>query len=108
MKQRYIPGVVNMFEVSDPNEIKALAKDPVVDRQFKTPKCPVNWFILKRSLSALSFNGHRFPTMEPKGCQRRAKAQDQLWSKLNEQVGTIKTSWLLWQNGLKEQVQTEK
>jgi hypothetical protein len=91
VKQRYIPGVVNTFEVSDPDEIKALANDPLVDRHFRTPTCPVNWFILKRSLSALSFNGRRFPTMEPRGCSTRALAQDELWSKLNDQVATIKT-----------------
>jgi hypothetical protein len=90
LKQRRIPGIVNLFEVSDPNEIKALANDPVVDRSFHTHTCPVNWFLLKRSLAVLSFKGRRFPTMEPRRCPTRARAQDELWRKLNDEVATIK------------------
>ena len=90
MKQRHIPGIVNLFEVSDPNQIKALANDPLVDRFFDTRTCPVNWFLLKRSLTVLSFKGRRFPTMEPRLCQQRARAQDELWRKLNDQVAMVR------------------
>lgn len=91
MKKRHFPGVFNIFEVSDPNEIKAIANDATVDRLFDTRTCPVNWFLLKRSLSVLSFKGRRFPTMEPRRCPTRAHAQDELWQKLNEQTATIRT-----------------
>src|ERR1700722_5780058 len=91
LKQRRIPGIVNLFEVSDPSQIKALANDPVVDRVFDTRTCPINWFLLKRSLSVLSFKGRRFPTMEPRLCERRARAQDELWRKLNDQVTVVRT-----------------
>ena len=91
LKERRTPGIVNLFEVSDPNEIKALANDPVVDRSFHTHTCPVNSFLLKRSLAVLSYKGRRFPTMEPRRCPARARAQDELWSKLNSQAATIKT-----------------
>ena len=66
MRHKRIPGVVNIFEVNDPQEIKSLADDPVIDRYFETHTCPINWFLLKRSLSVLSFRGRRFPTMEPR------------------------------------------
>ena len=89
-KQRRIPGIVNLFEVSDPSQIKALASDPVVDRFFDTRTCPINWFLLKRSLLVLSFKGRRFPTMEPRLCEKRARAQDELWRKLNDQVATVR------------------
>jgi hypothetical protein len=90
LKQRRIPGIVNLFEVSNPSQIKALANDPVVDRFFDTRTCPINWFLLKRSLMVLSFRGQRFPTMEPRLCERRARAQDELWRKLNDPVATVR------------------
>jgi hypothetical protein len=91
VKQKNIPGIVNLFEVSDPGQIRALANDPVVDRVFDTRTCPINWFLLKRSLSVLSFKGRCFPTMEPRLCERRARAQDELWRKLNDQVTVVRT-----------------
>jgi hypothetical protein len=90
LKQRHIPGIVNLFEVSDPGQIEALANDPIVDRLFDTRTCPINWFLLKRSLLVLSFKGRRFPTMEPRLCEKRARAQDELWRKLNDQVATVR------------------
>jgi hypothetical protein len=90
LKQRRIPGIVNLFEVSDPSQIKALANNPIVDRFLDTRTCPINWFLLKRSLIVLSFKGRRFPTMEPRLCEKRARAQDALWRKLNDQVATVR------------------
>jgi hypothetical protein len=90
LKHRRIPGIVNLFEVSEPSQIKALANDPIVDRFFDTRTCPINWFLLKRSLVVLSFKGRRFPTMEPRLCEKRARAQDELWRKLNDQVATVR------------------
>lgn len=90
LRQKRIPGVVNTFEVNDPQEIKSLADNPVIDRCFETHTCPINWFLLKRSLSVLSFRGRRFPTMEPRRCATRARAQDELWRMLNDQTESIK------------------
>jgi hypothetical protein len=87
LKQRHIPGIANIFEVNDPEEIKALANDPVIDRYFETRTCPVNWFLLKRALSVLSFKGRRFPTMGPRQCRSRARAQAELWRRLNSGAG---------------------
>lgn len=91
LRHKRIPGVVNIFEVNDPQEIKSLAEDPVIDRYFETHTCPINWFLLKRSLNVLSFGGRRFPTMEPRNCATRARAQEELWRMLNDQADDIKT-----------------
>ncbi len=61
MKRFHIPGFVDLFKVSDPKEIHALAQDPRVDRKFGLRTCPLNWFLLSRSLSVLSVDGDRFP-----------------------------------------------
>jgi hypothetical protein len=90
LRPRRIPGMVNIFEVNDPQEIKSVANDPAIDRYFETPTCPMNWFLLTRSLSVLSFRGRRFPTMEPRDCATRARAQDELWRRLNDQTESIK------------------
>jgi hypothetical protein len=90
VKHNYIPGVVDIFEVSDPQEIKTLANDPKVDRYFNTRTCPVNWFFLKRSRTVLSFQGRRFPTMQPRDSADRAHAQEELWRRLNEESAGLK------------------
>jgi hypothetical protein len=90
LKHQHIPGLVNVFEVDDPSEIKALANEPVIDRLFETRTCPVNWFLLKRSLIVLSFRGRRFPTLKPRGCPSRRRAQDELWRRLNDQAVEMK------------------
>jgi hypothetical protein len=51
----------------------------------------MNWFILKRSLSVLSFRGRRFPTMEPRENAERIRAQSELFRRLNEQAERIKS-----------------
>jgi len=89
LKRRRIPGLIDLFEVSDPNEIKALARDPNLDRRFETATCPVNWLLLKRSLKALSFGGHRFPTMMPRDDEQRASRQQELWNILSEKAALI-------------------
>lgn len=90
MKHRWVPGLIDIFEVSDPKQIKALSNDPLIDRGFSTRTCPLNWLLLKRSLSVLSYNGRRFPTMNPRGCPARAKKQDELSRMLNEAIPVLK------------------
>jgi hypothetical protein len=90
VKQRRIPGIVDIFEADDAVEILALANSDTVDRCFESRTCPVNWLILKRSLSVLSFRGRRFPTMQPRRCPSRARAQDELWLRLNAQIEDLK------------------
>jgi hypothetical protein len=89
MKRLKIPGFVDIFKVCDPKEIRALTHDPSIDRQFGSRKCPVNWLLLKRSLSVLSVGGHRFPTMTPRDSEQRKSDQQQLWNSLSAKVATI-------------------
>jgi hypothetical protein len=63
VKRRRVPGLIDLFEVSGPTEIVDLARDSRLDRKFETRTCPVNSFLLKRSLRVLSLAGRRFPTM---------------------------------------------
>jgi hypothetical protein len=90
LRQRRIPGIVDLFEVSDPSQIKKLANEPIADRIFDSRTCPINWFLLKRSTAVLSYKGQRFPTMEPRLCEKRSRAQDELWRKLNDQAFTVR------------------
>jgi hypothetical protein len=90
LKRQEIPGFIDLFEVSDPAEIEALARDARVDRRFEVAGCPMNRFLLKRSLAVLSFEGRRFPTMTPRDDAERARRQRELWNRLSERATGIK------------------
>jgi hypothetical protein len=90
LKRLRIPGVVDILEVSEPSEIKALAHDPRLDRKFLLRTCLVNWLLLKRSLIVLSFNGRRFPTMTPRDSAPRQNDQQKLANSLNERAAAIR------------------
>lgn len=91
MKRLKIPGMVDIFEVNEPEKIEALAKDSRIDREFSLRACPINWLLLKRSLAVLSFEGRRFPTMTRRNCLQRHEAQRKLTTSLNEKALTIAT-----------------
>jgi hypothetical protein len=91
LRRLKIPGLIDLFEVSDPKEISALARAPHLDRRFETATCPVNWLLLKRSLKVLSFGEHRFPTMMPRDDAQRASRQQELWNTLSEKAASIKS-----------------
>jgi hypothetical protein len=90
LKRHHIPGVLDVFEVSDPQEIEAINKDPRFDRKFDSPTCPLNWLLLKRSMTALSYAGNRFPTMKPRDSVARKSAQQALWDRLNLKVPQVR------------------
>jgi len=90
MKRHRVPGVLDVYEVSDPKEIEAVNNDPRIDRQFASQTCPLNWLFVKRSLSALSLAGKRFPTMYPRDSVERKSAQDELWNRLNSKLQELK------------------
>lgn len=90
MKRNHIPGLLDVFEVSDPKDIEAVNNDPRMDRQFDSRTCPFNWLLLKRSLSALSYAGNRFPTMKPRDSMPRKSDQQALWSRLSLKVPHVK------------------
>jgi hypothetical protein len=39
MKRRKVSGLIDLYEVTDPLEIQALARDAHLDRQFETATC---------------------------------------------------------------------
>jgi len=90
LKRYRVPGVLDVYEVSDPKEIEAVNNDPRIDRQFASQTCPLNWLLVKRSLSVLSYAGKRFPTMSPRGSMERKSAQEELWNRLNQKVQETK------------------
>jgi len=86
-----VPGIVNIVEVSDPEEIKALAKESGIDRDFNLRTCPINWFLLRRSLSVLSFAGRRFPTVTRHDSEQRRTEQERLSKRLSEKAQFVRT-----------------
>jgi hypothetical protein len=90
LKRHHIPGVLDLFEVSDPKEIEAVNNDPRIDRQFDSSACPLDWLLVKRSLSVLSYAGKRFLTMGPRGSNARQSDQQALWDRLNLKVPEVK------------------
>jgi hypothetical protein len=90
LKRSHIPGVLDIYEVSDPEEIKAVNDDPRMDRQFDSRTCPLNWLLVKRSLNALSYRGIRFPTMTARDSVVRKSNQKALWERLNLKVSEVK------------------
>jgi hypothetical protein len=91
VKRRRVPGLIDLFEVSDPAEIADLARDSRLDRKFDTQTCPINSFLLTRSLETLSFAGRRFPTMTPREDSHRALEQQVLWASLNTRAAAIES-----------------
>jgi hypothetical protein len=91
LKRHHIPGVLDVFEVSEPQEIEAISRDRRFDRKFDSGSCPFNWLLLKRSLSVLSFDGNRFPTMKPRDSVDRKSDQQVLWNRLNLMVPRIRS-----------------
>jgi hypothetical protein len=89
VKRSRIPGIVDRIEVNDPQEISKVLQDPRADREFHTPTSLINWLVLKRALSALSFAGRRFPTMVPRASTVNASARDRLWEMLSARVPSI-------------------
>jgi hypothetical protein len=90
LKRHHIPGVLDIFEVSDPQEIEAINADPRFDRKFDSRTCPFNWLLLKRSLIVLSYAGNRFPTMKPRESNSRKSDQQALWNRLNLTVPRVR------------------
>jgi hypothetical protein len=90
LKRYHIPGVLDVYEVSDPKDIEAVNNDSRIDRQFDSRTCPLNWLYVKRSLSVLSYAGNQFPTMKPRRSEARQSAQQALWNRLHLKVPEVK------------------
>lgn len=90
MKRVRVPGFADIFRVDEPEEIRALARDPCIDRKFNLSTCPFNWLLLKRSLAVLSFKGQRFPTMTSQDSQARHLRQRELAEFLHQKAAAIR------------------
>ena len=90
MRRRRIPGLVDRIDVDDPKEISEVVENPSIDREFFTPTSLVNWFLLKRTLAALSFAGKRFPTLTPKASTEDARERETLWKTLEAKIPSIR------------------
>jgi hypothetical protein len=90
LKRYHFPGVLDVYEVSDPKDIEAVNNDSRIDREFNSRTCPLNWLFVKRSLTVLSYAGNRFPTMKPRRSEARQSAQQALWNRLHLKVPEVK------------------
>jgi len=90
LKRLRIPGLIDVTNVEDPKEIIDLNRDSRIDRQFPLHLPVLNWLILKRSLSVLSFAGRRFPTMVSRESSERASEQAKLGEALNAKVSSVR------------------
>ena len=90
MKKLKIPGIVNLYKVDEPEEIQALSRDPVVNREFTLRTCPFNWLLLKRSLAVLTIAGRRFPTMTIRDSEERQIHQRKLAESLHAKAAAIR------------------
>ncbi len=85
-----IPGLVDRIEVDDPKEISEIVENPSIDREFYTPTSLINWFLLKRTLIALSVDGKKFPTLTPRASSEDARERDALWKELEAKIPSIR------------------
>ena len=90
MRRRRIPGLVDRIDVDDPKEISEIVGNPSIDREFFSPTSLVNWFLLKRTLVALSFAGKRFPTLTPRASAEDARERETLWKTLQAKIPSIR------------------
>lgn len=90
MKRLKIPGIANVFKADTPEEIRRLAGDSRIDREFELRTCPFNWLLLKRSLAVLSFNGCRFPTMTRRDSAERQAQQQALTESLSRKAAAVR------------------
>jgi hypothetical protein len=90
LKRLRVPGLIDVTNVDDPREIIDLNQDSRIDRKFFLHLPVLNWLILKRSLSVLSFAGRRFPTMVSRESPERAAAQAKLGEALNAKASSVR------------------
>ena len=83
MMAKRIPGLLDVIEASDLNEIQAVNEQQDVDRQFSSRLPLLNGLLLSNLLGVLSYRGKRFPTMQPRQSASRAHDRNTLWDQLS-------------------------
>jgi hypothetical protein len=89
MKRRYFPGIIDIVDVTDPQEIRTVSAEPRFDRDFAGYAPVLNRRRVEKMLRAFSVDGKPFPTMVPRTDTSRAAAHDALWSKLNAKAEEV-------------------
>jgi len=108
MKANRIPGLLNVIETSDVNEIRAVNERPEIDRQFSSRLPLLNGLLLSNLLATLSDRGKRFPTMQPRPSASRAHDQKTLWDQLSAKASSFREGPLelesvaVWLKGIGE------
>ena len=108
MKANRIPGLLNVIETSDLNEIKAVNEQPEIDRQFSSKLPILNGLLLSNLLATLSYRGKHFPTMQPRLSASRAHDQKTLWDQLSAKASSFRDGPLelesvaVWMKGIGE------
>jgi hypothetical protein len=78
-----IPGLIDQVSVEDPSEIRSLAENPRLDRQFQVNGPLINRLVTRRIRSILTHGGRRLPAVAPRGDPERARAQIELKQRLD-------------------------
>ena len=89
MKRTYFPGIIDIFEVTDPAEIRTISNDSRFDRDFIAHGPVRNVQRLRKLLRIFSLNGRLFEPMLPRTDPSRAAAQDELWSRLKVKADEV-------------------
>ena len=90
IKRTYFPGIVDIFEVTDPAEIRTISNDSRFDRDFIAHGPVRNVQRLRKLLRIFSLNRRRFEPFLPRTDPSRAAAQDALWSRLRAKADEVK------------------
>jgi hypothetical protein len=86
--RRYrIPGLIDLTFVSDPEDIRALAADPALDRRFERRGPLVNRLVAGRIRRWFQADGRPIPPLSPRGDADRAARQKSLRASLEPGAG---------------------
>ncbi len=88
MKRTRFPKLLDIITVDDPSQIRALSNDPKIDRIFERRPF-LNGLFLNRRLGVLSYQGMRFPHLEPRESTARADRQQKLWELFNSKAAAM-------------------
>lgn len=78
-----LPGLIDILPVDDPAEVRALARDPGLDRDYVARGGLVNRLMLSRLRRILQLDGRPLPPLAPRGAGRPTPAQAALEARLD-------------------------
>lgn len=90
MKRKQLPAVLDIVQVSDPAEVRAVAEATAIDRPMSRGNGLVTASLIDRVVGIMTLDGVRFPAMRARDDAQRAAAQDALWKRLNERAPALR------------------